>query len=90
LAAVSDQDLLIFDKEKWNELLGPICQLWNTIFKIETFKQFKITQADLNTPDPVDQFVYMEMMNVREILGKVNASIQMIIRVLQGQEMLTP
>jgi LAS superfamily LD-carboxypeptidase LdcB len=32
----------------------------------------------------------MEMLGVVEILSKVNESIQSIIRVLQGTEMLTP
>jgi hypothetical protein len=44
----------------------------------------------LSSPDPVDAFVYMEMLAVIEILSKVNESIQSIARVLQGVEMLTP
>jgi len=40
--------------------------------------------------DPVDQFVYMEMVSVKKILAFVNESILNINKVLQGTEMLTP
>jgi hypothetical protein len=26
-----------FDKEKWSQSLGPICQLWSTLFKPEEY-----------------------------------------------------
>jgi len=32
LAAVSSSELR-FDKEKWSKILGPVCQLWQTIYK---------------------------------------------------------
>lgn len=44
----------------------------------------------MSANDPVDAFVYMEMLAVIEILAKVNEVIGSISRVLQGTEMLTP
>jgi Dynein heavy chain C-terminal domain len=44
----------------------------------------------LSSPDPIDAFVYMEMLAVIEILSKINEMISSIARVLQGVEMLTP
>ena len=42
LAAVSAEELR-FDKEKWSQLLGPICQLWNTLYKPEEYGSIKIS-----------------------------------------------
>ena len=71
-----------FDKEKWSQQLGPICQLWSTLYKPEEYSQIKISPAQLSSPDPVDAFVYMEMLAVIEILRKVDDTIQSISRVL--------
>jgi len=88
LAAVSAEELR-FDKEKWSQQLGPICQLWNTLFRMEDYSQIRISQQDLSSPDPIQAFVYMEMSQVVEILMNVNDSISSISAVLQGTEMLT-
>lgn len=89
LQAVSAEELH-FDKEKWTEQLNPILQLWQNVFKAQIFRAIKVTQDDLRTPDPVDQFVFMEMISVKKILAFVNESIVSIIKVLEGTEMLTP
>jgi len=49
-----------------------------------------VGREELRSPDPVDQFVYMEMVSIKKIIGFVNESITAIIKVLQGTEMLTP
>ena len=36
LAAVNAEELR-FDKDKWNQLLGPICQLWSTLYKPDEY-----------------------------------------------------
>lgn len=82
LQAVSAQELR-FDKEKWSEQLEPICKLWGAIFKVQLFKNTKITGQDLRNPDPVDQFVFMEMVSTKRILGIVHESIQSIVKVLK-------
>lgn len=74
LAAISAGEMR-FDKEKWSQQLGPICQQWSTLFRPEDYSQIKISQAQLSSPDPVDAFVYMEMLAVVDILNKVNESI---------------
>lgn len=71
LAAASAGELR-FDIAKWSESLGPICQMWTSIFKPEILNSIKISKKDLTCEDPVDQFVYMEMLSVREILNKLN------------------
>ena len=43
----------------------------------------------MNVVDPVESFVYMEIVTVKEILVSVNESIITIIKILQGVEMLT-
>lgn len=53
LSAASAEELR-FDKEKWTEQLGPICQLWQNMYKADLLKQIKITSADMTTADPVD------------------------------------
>ena len=63
MQSVSAQELR-FDKQKWNELLNPICTLWANIYKAENFSQIRITKKDLETQDPVDQFVFMEVQHV--------------------------
>lgn len=57
---------------------------------MQLFKNTKITNQDLRNPDPVDQFVFMEMVSTKRILGIVHESVQSIVKVLQGTEMLTP
>lgn len=71
-----------FDKDKWSQQLGPICQLWGTLFRPEEYSQIKINQQQLSSPDPIDAFVYMEMLAVIEILQKINEMIGSIARVL--------
>lgn len=88
LAAVSEDELR-FDKKKWTTQLGPICQNWNNLYRKDTFNQLQITQDNLNVVDPVEAFVYMEILTVKEILQKVHESITTIIGILQGTEMLT-
>jgi hypothetical protein len=60
------------------------------MYKVENYRQIKITQADFTTKDPVDQFVYLEMNALKGILDKVNETIVAIIGVLKGTTMLTP
>ena len=71
-------------------MLYPVCTLWSNIYKNENFSQIRISKKDLETQDPVDQFVFMEVQAVVQVLRKVNDSIQAIIGVLNGTEMLTP
>jgi hypothetical protein len=70
--------------------LNPICALWANIYKAENFSQIRITKKDLETQDPVDQFVFMEVQHATQVLRKVNESITAIVGVLNGTEMLTP
>lgn len=53
-------------------------------------KSVRIGREELRAPDPVDQFVYMEMVSVKKIIAFVAESMSSIIKVLQGTEMLTP
>lgn len=81
LAAASAQELR-FDKEKWTEQLGPICQLWQNVYKADMYKQIRISANDMTTQDPVDQFVYLEMTAIKAIIDKVNQNITEIVGVL--------
>jgi len=83
LAAVSSTNLR-FDKEKWTEALGPLCQLWRNVYKTDVYKQVQIPKSGLRSSDPVEVFVYMEIMSALKMLEIVNESITSIIRVLQG------
>lgn len=65
-------------------------QLWQNVFKVEVLKSVRIGREELRAPDPVDQFVYMEMVSVKKIIAFVAESMSSIIKVLQGTEMLTP
>lgn len=60
LQSISAQELR-FDKQKWQELLNPICQLWSSIYRKEEFAQIRIGKKDLDSDDPVIAFVYMEV-----------------------------
>lgn len=60
LAAVSSTEAR-FDKEKWTEALGPLCQLWRNVYKPDVYKQVQISKSGLRSSDPVEVFVYMEM-----------------------------
>lgn len=81
LAAVSSTSLR-FDKEKWTEALSPLCQLWNNLYKADSYRQVSISKQGLRSTDPVEAFTYMEMMSGMEILENANASIRNIIGVL--------
>lgn len=83
LQSISAQELR-FDKQKWQELLNPICQLWSSTYRKEEFNQVRITKKDLDNDDPVNSFVYMEVQAVIQILKKVNESITSILGVLNG------
>lgn len=89
LAAISAGEMR-FDKEKWSQQLGPICQLWSQLYRPDEYSQIKITPQQLSSNDPVEAFIFMEMQAVIDILAKVNDMIASIARVLQGVEMLTP
>lgn len=88
LATVSEEALR-FDVKKWTVVLGPICQSWQQLYKPETFDRITITQDHLNSRDPVEGFVFMEIATVKEILAYVHQSITTIGRILQGAEMLS-
>lgn len=88
LAAVSAEELR-FDKAIWTAKLGPICQLWSNLYKQEHYDAVVITQEQLNTPDPVAAFVYVELESVKDILQVVHDSISNIVKILKGSEMLT-
>lgn len=81
---------LRFDKEKWSQLLNPVCQLWQTIYKHQDFASIKISQGQLGSADPIESFVYMEMDYIIKILEDVHESITYLMKVLQGQATLTP
>jgi dynein heavy chain 2 len=83
LSAVSVTNLR-FDKEKWTEALGPLLQLWKNVYKVDVYKSVQISKAGLRSSDPVEVFVYMEMMAAMEMLSNVNRSVEKIIGVLQG------
>jgi hypothetical protein len=63
--------------------------MWSGLYKKDQFEKLVISQKQLDSPDPVDAFVYMEFAAVQEILIVVNESIQTIDKVLKGTEMLT-
>jgi len=70
-------------------MLGPYIQLWSSLYQKSTFEKIQIDQNQLNTPDPVEAFVYMELENVVEILAVVDESISTLQKVLAGTEMLS-
>ena len=88
LAAASAEELR-FDRAKWTQQLGPICELWSSIYQKSVFEKVKITQQHLEQPDPVEAFVYMELHAVTEILTLVDESITALKGILTGQGMLT-
>ena len=45
------------------------------MFKVDVLKQVRISNSDLRNEDPVNQFVFREMVSVKKILGYVNQSI---------------
>ena len=56
--------------------------MWQNVFKVDIFKSIRVGRDELRAPDPVDQFVYMEMVSVKKVLAFVNDSITSIIKVL--------
>lgn len=81
LAAVSAEQLR-FDKEKWNKMLGPICQLWQTIYKHQDFASIRISPNQLGSTDPIESFVYMEVDYIVRILAEVHEAITYLVKVL--------
>ena len=69
--------------------MAPLCNNWNNLYKKETFEGINITQQHLNVVDPVEAFVYMELLTVKNILATVNESITTIAKILSGSAMLT-
>lgn len=59
------------------------------LYKKDTFSKLVVDQSHLNSPDPVEAFLYMEIQMVQQILNLVNESVNSIIRVLKDNEMLT-
>lgn len=88
LAAASAEELR-FDRAKWSQQLGPICELWANSYEKQTFDQVQITPEQLDLPDPIEAFVYMEIAAVKEILNLVDESVAALKSVLQGSGMLT-
>jgi len=77
-------DELRFDRQKWTQKLGPLCQLWANLYKREAFEGLQVTQEHLNRPDPVEAFVYMEVVAVTSVLRRVDDSVKTISKVLEG------
>lgn len=46
LAAASAEELR-FDRAKWSQQLGPICELWASTYQKQVFERVKITQQHL-------------------------------------------
>lgn len=70
-------------------MLGPIIQLWSQLYQKQTFEKITIDQSQLNSSDPVEAFVYMEIETVIEILQIVDESITTLQKILAGTEMLS-
>lgn len=73
---------LRFDKAKWTQGLGPICQMWVSLYQKDTFERLQITREQEEAPDPVIAFVFMEIVMVKEILHSVNESVTTLTKVL--------
>jgi len=78
-----------FDREKWNELLGPIIKLWKTLYKQVKEKGVpQIKEKQLNSDDPIESFIYTESHNCFQMLDKIDHSIDNISGVLAGTGLL--
>jgi len=80
---------LKFDREKWNEMLGPIIRLWKTLYKQVKEKGVPtIRDKQLNSDDPIESFIYTETNNCFVMLEKIDQSIENINGVLTGTGLL--
>ncbi|PRP81711.1 hypothetical protein PROFUN_10811 [Planoprotostelium fungivorum] len=78
-----------FNREKWNQELGPMIQLWQKL----TESNKNIVEGKISMkPDvpPVEGFVYLENQACHNLCKKVNGILSNIQKVIAGTTMLTP
>lgn len=89
LSRVSSENLK-FDKEKWGLLLKPTINQWKTLFKQSIEGGLpKIKQAQINSADPLESFIYAEAHAAFQMLEKIDESFDGINKVLFGTGLLT-
>jgi hypothetical protein len=42
--------------------------MWQQLYQKETFEKINITEQHLNVTDPVESFVYMQIVTVKDLL----------------------
>lgn len=78
-----------FNREKWAQELTPMIQLWQNLTANNSSLNDPKTD---NNPDlsPIDSFVAMETKKAHDLLKSVNATIQSLVKVINGTQLLTP
>lgn len=85
LTAVGE-DSLKFDREEWSAKLGPLWNLWQTMFKSDLLR-LKGTSTD--SEDPLESFVSREAISACQLLESVHSSLEGISKVLAGTGLMT-
>lgn len=57
----ADAEQLKFSRESWSKLLRPIFTLWKSLEKNINERDLQVDQKELNSLDPVESFVFMEV-----------------------------
>ncbi|EGR28544.1 hypothetical protein IMG5_173090 [Ichthyophthirius multifiliis] len=83
----SSEDLK-FDKEKWQQQLSTIINLWKNLYKSFTDLP-QIKPQNLLSTDPVESFVYLEAQQSYQMIEKIQNSIEGLNKVLFGNGILT-
>jgi dynein heavy chain 2 len=85
LSAVSE-DSLKFDREEWSAKLGPLWNLWQTMFKADLLR---LKGTSVEADDPLESFVSREAVSACQLLESVHSSLEGIAKVLAGTGMMT-
>jgi len=84
--SAASEDSLKFDREEWSAKLGPLWNLWQTMFKADLLR---LKGISAESDDPLESFVSREAISACQLLESVHASLEGISKVLAGTGLMT-
>ena len=78
-----------FEKDKWQQQLNPILNLWKKLNQGSNLLQLKLNPpSEESTKDAIKAFVQLEFYNAVNLIQNVHKSMASIVKVIKGSQLL--
>ena len=78
-----------FERDKWNNELNPLLNLWKKLNQGSNLLQMKISApSESSTSDPVKAFVHLEFYNAVNLVQAIHKSMASLVKVIRGTMLL--